>query len=67
MSTTSSYTITHPTYKEPHECREARVLRELRRFINENEAELDQTTAQKLHKDINVRMLNIMDRLRATP
>jgi hypothetical protein len=52
---------------EPRSCREARVLREMRRFLTDNAGEMDKDTLMKLHKVINVRMLNILDATHATP
>ena len=44
--------------------REARVLRIFRVMVQQNEREISQKTAKKLHKIINVRLLDIMNEVR---
>lgn len=57
--------VTHPSFNEPEEMREARVLRRLSAFLSVNSADIDDKVLGKCEKAINVRMLNIMDVLRA--
>lgn len=65
---THDYTVHHsPTMKEPTWCREARVLRELGKYVNANEAEIDPATATKLRKILHTRLINLMDAARAEP
>lgn len=66
MSSNTDYLVEHSaTFNEPKMYREARVLREFRKFLTANETEIDPATATKLHKILNTRLLNIMDAARA--
>lgn len=56
--------VSHPAFNEPKAMREARVVRTLDAFLQENEDELDEKFVAKLRKSINVRMLAIMDEVR---
>ena len=56
--------VTHPEIQEPQVLREARVLRMLDSWMAANESDLQDKTARKIRKAINVRLLNIMDEVR---
>ena len=56
--------VSHPDIQEPQVLREARVLRMLDSWMAANESDLQDKTAQKIRKTINVRLLTIMDEVR---
>lgn len=58
------YKVTQPDIMENPILREARVLRIFRVMVQQNEREISQKTAKKLHKTINVRLLDIMNEVR---